>query len=93
MSRKTTRLAGVATVAAWFGVTPQTVTKWFRRYCGWPVPDFDTEGVKGWLPEREAEWRAWKASLPGQGAGGGRKPKSPRENYAATDPPQGGDAE
>lgn len=92
MTRKTTRLAGVATVADWFGVTPQTVTKWFRRYSGWPVPDFDTEGIKGWLPEREAEWRTWKESLPGQGAGGGRKPKTSRDQHAETDI-KGDDAE
>ncbi|WP_433367877.1 hypothetical protein [Streptosporangium sp. CA-115845] len=76
------RYVGVAGVAAWFEVSPGTVTKWLDRYAEthpYPKPDAEIgEGklaVKGWLPEREAEWRAWKAGRPGQGAGGGPKPK------------------
>lgn len=81
------RYVGVAGIAKWFGVEPKTVTKWLIRYAEthpWPKPDAqigEGEGaVRGWLPERETEWRAWKASLPGRGAGGGR----PRKTAPAT---------
>src|SRR5690348_8008340 len=64
---------GVAGVAAWLGVKPQTVTKWLRRYGN--VPESDAYLAPGrsfrmWLPEREAEWRAWARSRPGRGAPG-----------------------
>lgn len=75
MARRTVSYLGVAGVAAWFGVEPQTVTKWLSRYQGWPQPDAETGDVKGWLPEREDEWRTWKAALPGQGAAGRPKPR------------------
>ena len=73
---------GVAGVAAWLEVSPPTVTKWLTRYAEThPTPAPDAEigeegsGVKGWLPEREAEWRAWDEGRPGQGAAGRPKPR------------------
>ena len=75
---------GVSGVAAWFGVAPGTVTKWLTRYDGWPQPDaYVTPGRHGdrdklWLPAREADWRAWKGTLPGQGAPGRPKPRRTR---------------
>jgi hypothetical protein len=87
---RTVRYLGVAGVAAWFGVAPATVTKWLARYDGWPEPDAMIGTEKGWLPEREQEWRAWKAALPGQGAPGQPKPR--HKSRAAANPPQGGDA-
>jgi hypothetical protein len=72
---------GVAGVARWFGVKPGTVTTWLARYTGWPEPDaYVVPGRNGdrdklWLPEREPDWRAWKRSLPGQGAKGRPKPR------------------
>jgi hypothetical protein len=62
-----------ADIAPWFDVTAATVTKWRTRYPDFPAADAvtgrGTKGrpVHGWLPERESEIRAWKASLPGQG--------------------------
>lgn len=74
------RYVGVAGVAAWFGVSPQTVTKWLTRYAEThpcPAPDAETgEGsaaVKGWLPERATEWRTWAAGRPTQGASPARE--------------------
>lgn len=63
------RYVGVSGVAAWFGVSSQTVTKWLSRYAKshpCPEPDAEIDGTKGWLPEREAEWRQWAESRPGQ---------------------------
>lgn len=83
-TRRPLHCAGVAGVAQWFGVKPETVTKWMLRHPGYPEPDVTISPGRngrpdqGWLPEREAEWREWKASLPGQGAGGGR-PRKPAE--------------
>lgn len=91
MTTITTHYLGVAGVAAWFGVAPATVTKWLARYDRWPEPDAMIGSEKGWLSEREQEWRAWKAALPGQGAPG--RPKPRRTDHAATNPPQGGDVE
>lgn len=79
--RTPARFLGVAGVASWFGVDAATVTKWLTRYDGWPVPDAEVEpgrhGIadRGWLPEREEEWREWRASLPGRGAPGKPKPR------------------
>jgi hypothetical protein len=78
---RTIKYVGVAGVAAWFGNEPETVSKWLSRYDDWPTPDAEISpgrnGVPdcGWLPERKADWLAWKASLPGQGAPGLPKPR------------------
>ena len=69
------RYLGIAGVAEWFGVQAPTVTKWLARYRGWPEPDALIGAERGWLPEREQEWRDWKATLPGQGAAGRPKPR------------------
>lgn len=74
----TTKYVGVAGVAAWFGVDAKTVSKWLIRYADkhpTPVPDAEIEGTKGWLPEREKDWRAWDAARAGQGAPGRAKPR------------------
>jgi len=47
-----------------------------------PEPDVvvigaDGRETAGWKPARRAEWEAWRASLPGAGAGGGRPPRQP----------------
>jgi hypothetical protein len=82
-NRKPLTYVGVAGVAAWFGVLPATVTKWMQRHPDYPAPDALIEpGRRGrpdqaWLPGRRADWQAWKAALPGQGAGGGRPPRQP----------------
>ena len=71
-TRAPARYVGVAGVAGWFGVSPATVTKWLDRYDDTPAPDAEIEpgrhGIadRGWLPGREQEWRAWRASLPGR---------------------------
>jgi hypothetical protein len=59
-------------IAALFGVQPGTVETWRSRYPDFPEPDAYIGRVAGWLPSREAELRAWEASRPGRGAGGGR---------------------
>ena len=71
------RAAGIKGIAAMFDVAETTVRKWFERYPG-TQPEADTwiDDQRGWtLPDREPEWRAWKASLPGQGAPGHPKPR------------------
>jgi len=69
---------GLAGVAAWFdNATAATVSKWLSRYAEThpcPEPDVEIDGRPGWLPERRAEWEAWRVSRPGQGTGGGPKP-------------------
>ena len=73
------RYIGVAGVASWFGVSPQTVTKWLDRYAEshpTPEPDAMVGDVKGWLPEREEEWRKWADARPGQAWAAGKKLKS-----------------
>ena len=72
---------GAAGVAAWLGVKPCTVTKWFERYLDPPPPAPDayrSSGPRGgslggrlWLPEREREWRVWAAARPGHWNGPG----------------------
>lgn len=85
---ETTQLWGVGEIGELFGVNGHTVDVWFRRYGPdrseaqiakaptFPAPDVViglSRPLKGWNPNREAEIRAWHASRPGSGAGGGRK--------------------
>jgi hypothetical protein len=62
-------------------MTPAALAKAMDRNPGWPVPDAEIEQARsehpyrGWLPARRPEWETWKASLPGQGKGGGRPRK------------------
>lgn len=77
------RYMSVADIAALFEVAPGTVEKWRQRYDNFPVHDAvigigHGQPIRGWLPERADEFRAWQASRPGRGAGGGR----PRKNDA-----------
>jgi hypothetical protein len=82
----TTRYLGQASVARELGVTRHLVGTWRSRYkdtqTPFPEPDAITEesdgrDVPGWLPGRLPEIRAWRATLPGQGKGGGRPRKQP----------------
>jgi len=72
-----TRYMSAADIAGLFDVKPGTVETWRGRYPDFPAPDAiigigHGRPIMGWLPSREAELRAWHASRPGQGAGGGR---------------------
>lgn len=78
------RYLGQAAIARKLGVTRHLTGTWRSRYrdtdTPFPEPDVwigdgegDDKAVPGWLPGRMDEIRAWKASLPGQGAGGGRR--------------------
>jgi len=79
--RKPARYAGIAIIAEWCGVEPGTVTTWLHRYPDTPPPDAELEpgrnGIpdRGWLHSRRADWEAWKASRPGQGAPGRPRPR------------------
>lgn len=81
-----TRHVGVYEVARALGVDQRTVSKWIDRYPPrmgvrpTPTPDVTVGSIMGWHPERIDEWRAWRASMPGQGAGGGRPRKPPRQS-------------
>src|SRR5713226_1552332 len=69
LRRDAVKYVGTAGVAGWLGVKPQTVTKWLRRYQDIPEPDAYIgrgRSFRMWLPEREAEWRAWACSRPGR---------------------------
>ena len=83
----TTEYKGTDDVGAWFGVPGATVARWRSRYAGTdnpcPEPDALIGRVAGWLPQREADWRAWDKRRAGQGAGGGRK-KSPEGATSGT---------
>ncbi len=79
------RYLGQAAIAREMGVTRDLVATWRSRYRGtrtpFPEPDAivgESAGrdVPGWLPERMGDIRAWRASLPGQGAGAGRPRKA-----------------
>lgn len=81
------RYAGTADVGRTLGVRTQTVTNWLNRYppgsshpC--PAPDVVVGDVLGWEEGRLPEWEAWRAGMPGRGAGGGRPRKSPAEKLA-----------
>lgn len=71
-----------AQLARELGVTRQAVAVWRRRYAGtatpFPEPDVMTGSSPGWRAGRLTEIRAWRDTLPGQGAGGGR-PRLNRE--------------
>lgn len=73
------RYLDTAGVGEWFGVSGAQVARWRSRYkdthpC--PEPDAVIGRTAGWLPTREAEWRAWDTARPGQGMGGGRPRKT-----------------
>ena len=72
------RYMSVSDIAAIFGVQPGTVEKWRQRHANFPTPNaiigIETDmQFRGWLPDREEEFREWKKGLPPRGAGGGRK--------------------
>ena len=81
--RKPVRYLRIAGVAEQLGTSPGALFQLMSRHAGWPqedaefVPGRHGKPERGWLPERLPEWKTWKASLPGQGAGGGR-PRKPR---------------
>lgn len=77
----TARYLGQAAIARELGVNRHLVGTWRSRYrdsaTPFPKPDAivdesDGRDVPAWLPESLDAIRAWRASLPGQGAGGGR---------------------
>jgi hypothetical protein len=76
---RTVQYVDMADVGAWFGVSGATVAKWRTRYADThpcPAPDAMVGArTPGWLPEREEEWREWERTRPGQGVGGGPKPR------------------
>ena len=85
----TARYLGQAAIARELGVTRHLVGTWRNRYRDTPTPfpepdawteESDGRDVPGWLPGRMVDIRVWRASLPGQGAGGGR----PRKDVTAT---------
>lgn len=80
MDDRPTQYMSAADIAALFDAKPGTVEKWRQRYLDFPPADAVTginhgRPILGWLPEREAELRTWHAARPGQGAGGGRRPR------------------
>jgi hypothetical protein len=70
------RFLDLAGIAAELGVRPGTVYQWRYRYREqeprFPDPDIVFLGREGWLLETVL---AWRARMPGQGAGGGRRPR------------------
>jgi hypothetical protein len=85
------KYVGTAGVAEWLGVKPQTVTKWLTRYQDLPEPDAyigPGRSFRMWLPEREAEWRAWVSSRPGRGAPGRRRTRNPGRHYGDPESPR-----
>lgn len=84
-----TNYFGLKRVSMLFDVSPGTVSKWLTRYAATdhpcPTPDAWIDGVPGWSESRASEWKAWKLSLPGRGAGGGPLPIGrARREYEAT---------
>jgi hypothetical protein len=66
------RYQGRTAIAAVLGVSPDLLAHWMRRHPA-GMPEFDAEVeeaggriVPGWLPGRDAEWRAWRATFPGR---------------------------
>jgi hypothetical protein len=73
---KVPRYLGYKEIGDLFGVYGSTVSKWRTRYsktdhpC--PEPDVWIGDTPGWA--NSAVWKAWRVTLPGQGAGGGPLP-------------------
>jgi hypothetical protein len=83
----TVQYVGAVGIAEALGVSRHAVHKWRSRYPAgsshpFPEPDVEVDGLPGWRPGRIAEVTRWRASLPGQGAGGGR-PTAARQEYLA----------
>ena len=85
----TARYLGQAAIARELGVTRHLVGTWRSRYRDTPTPfpepdvivdESDGRDVPAWLPGSMDAIRAWRASLPGQGAGGGRPRKPGQQN-------------
>jgi hypothetical protein len=83
----TARYLSQAAIGRQLGAGRHVVGTWRNRYKGtstpFPAPDVwigdgedDDRAVPGWLPGRMTEIAEWRKSLPGQGAGGGRPPRS-----------------
>lgn len=65
------RYQGRAAVAAMLGVSSDLLAHWMRRHPdGIPAPDAEVEeagrSTPLWLPGRETEWHAWRATFPGR---------------------------
>jgi hypothetical protein len=90
------RYDSAADIAALFGVKTGTFETWQIRYGPdrtpeqiakapvMPQPDAYIGPFAGWLPRRREEFREWKKSLPGRGAGGGRRRRLPGAGPTAT---------
>ena len=74
------RYNSTADLAVLFGVRQSTIDQWRSRYRGtqtpFPAPDAYVGPFAGWSPDRDEELLAWRRSLPGRGAGGGRPKRS-----------------
>jgi hypothetical protein len=69
----------IADIGRELGVSENTARGWLSRYSDWPEADVTvglTHPARGWRRTRLPEWKSWKASRPGRGAGGGR-PRNP----------------
>lgn len=67
---------GLKQIGDLFGVSAATVSKWRGRYA---ETDHPTPEPSAWIGDTPgwsdpSDWRGWKATLPGQGAGGGPLP-------------------
>jgi predicted DNA-binding transcriptional regulator AlpA len=79
------RYLSMAQVGALLGVGRSAVSKWRERHPPgtdhpFPAPDVEVGDAPGWAPERAEEIRAWRAGLPGRGAGGGRPRRQPEKS-------------
>ena len=77
---------GIGGVADTLGVKPDTLTKWLERHPGRPEPDATVHPGRRpgrpdelWLPGREEEWEAWRATFRGQGRSGRPRKTSAKE--------------
>ena len=67
-----TRYQARTAIAAVLGISPDLLAHWMRRHPeGIPEPDAEVEEADGrivpvWLPGRDVEWRAWRATFPGR---------------------------
>lgn len=78
----TLHTVGQATIAEWCSVTTAAVAMWIIRYNDWPEPDVevtnrDGKVIRGWLPERRAEWEAYGKPEPPRGKHQVRRPRHP----------------
>jgi hypothetical protein len=81
--QETVEAVGLSVVAGWLDMEINALQVGMQRHPNWPAPsvtispgrriDMNTPD-RGWLPSTRDAWKAWRASWPGRGAGGGRPP-------------------